>query len=378
MRILDGAQAGWASRLALAADGHGLSAAYQPIIDCARGTVVGYEALARFPGYTEKNPETWFAAARALSVSDQLEAATLRAALSARRHLPPNCFLTVNISPDLLNSELIRRIWREEGNLAGLVVELTEQAAIDSYRDLEPDLNQLRSAGALIAVDDAGAGYAGLRHLLSLRPAIIKIDRDLIHDVDRDEAKRALIEMLGTFASRVDAWILAEGVETAEELDALAGLGVPLVQGYYLGRPGDPWARIAGEAALRLASRNQVEHSTTLRAITEPAVTVHTVEEAAGVFASDPRLQTVVLVDGENRRPVCLVHAAGAAMGVVNDGMRANLDTPVHEALARCMTRPDVERFDPVLVTDNAGRFAGIARMERLITALTAAHETLL
>jgi hypothetical protein len=85
------------------------------------------------------------------------------------------------------------------------VVELTEQTPIDSYVELEPDLNQLRAAGALIAIDDAGAGYAGLRHLLALRPSLIKIDRELIQDVDRDEAKRALISMLGTFASRVDA-----------------------------------------------------------------------------------------------------------------------------------------------------------------------------
>ncbi len=96
-------------------------------------------------------------------------------------------------------------MWRHEGNLGGLIVELTEQTPIDSYLDLEPDLNQLRAAGALIAVDDAGAGYAGLRHLLQLRPSMIKIDRELIQDVDRDEAKRALIEMLGIFASRVDA-----------------------------------------------------------------------------------------------------------------------------------------------------------------------------
>lgn len=160
----------WDEHLAAACRGEGLSAAYQPIVDTSRGTVVGYEALARFPGFTEKNPEVWFAAARSHGRSAELEAAALRTALAARDTLPPNCFLTVNVSPELLPTEKIRSVWREEGNLGGLVVELTEQTPIDSYVELEPDLNQLRAAGALIAIDDAGAGYAGLRHLLALRP----------------------------------------------------------------------------------------------------------------------------------------------------------------------------------------------------------------
>ncbi len=91
---------GWKEHLAAACRGEGLSAAYQPIVDTARGTVVGYEALARFPGFAEKNPEVWFAAARTHGQSAELEAAALRAALAARPTLPPNCFLTLNVSPE--------------------------------------------------------------------------------------------------------------------------------------------------------------------------------------------------------------------------------------------------------------------------------------
>ncbi len=250
----------WEGLLTAACRGDGLAAAYQPIIDTARGTVVGYEALARFPGYSEKNPEAWFSAARAYGRAAELEAAALRTALKARAALPPNCFLTLNVSPELLTSESVRSVWRDEGRLAGLIIELTEQTPIDSYVELEPDLNQLRAAGALIAVDDAGAGYAGLRHLLALRPSMIKIDRALIQDVDVDEAKRALVGMLGAFASRVDAWILAEGVERVEELDALVSLGVPLVQGYYLARPAPPWAGIDLDLAHRLAGTRRAAH----------------------------------------------------------------------------------------------------------------------
>ncbi len=364
----------WDSLLALACRGEGLATVYQPIVDTARGAVVGYEALARFPGYTEKNPEVWFSAARERGKAAELEAAALRTALKARAALPANCFLTLNVSPELLSSEEIRRVWREEGALGGLIVELTEQTPIDSYLELEPDLNQLRAAGALIAVDDAGAGYAGLRHLLALRPSMIKIDRALIQDVDRDEAKRALIGMLGAFASRVDAWILAEGVERVEELDALVSLGVPLVQGYYLARPAPPWAGIDLDVAHRLASARPVTHKTVIRDVVEPATAATTVTQAAEAFAANPALDAVVLL-GERLRPVAVLGAGASALGVVSPGMRVNLDTPLSQALARSMTRPQSQRFDPLLVTDNAGRFAGIARMERMVIALAGATD---
>ena len=359
----------WTDLLDQACSGEGLGVAYQPIVDTVRGTVVGYEALARFPGFDEKSPEVWFSAARAEGRAATLEAAALRIALKARAMLPTNCFLTVNVSPDLLAVDELRRVWRAQGDLTGLVIELTEQVPIDSYGHLAPDLNQLRAAGALIAVDDAGAGYAGLRHLISLRPSIIKIDRDLIRDVDSDEAKRALIEMLGTFASRVDAWILAEGIETAAELETVAALGVPLVQGYYLARPSAPWASIPLETAHRLAARDRTGRGHAVRHLVERALTVSTVQAAADAFAADARLQFVALLS-EDRRPVCILDAFAAAQGGTSPGLRLNLDTPIAAALARAVTRPQEHRFEPMAVTDNAGRFAGIVRMERLITAL--------
>ncbi|MDJ0320846.1 EAL domain-containing protein [Pseudarthrobacter sp. PS3-L1] len=362
----------WLINLHTACSGEGMAASFQPIVDTARGTVVGYEALARFPGFGEKNPEAWFAAARRHSLAAQLEAAALRRALAFRPSLPTNCFMAVNVSPDLLGTEDVRSVWREHSDLGGIVVELTEQMPIESYVDLEPDLNSLRAAGALIAVDDAGAGYAGLRHLLSIRPSLIKIDRELVQGVDRDEAKRALIRMLGMFASQVDAWILAEGVETAQELDALASLGVPLLQGYFLARPAPAWATLDVDVAHRLASRPLAKHPQILRDLVESATTAESTPRAQKAFLADQGLDVVVLMSA-NGRPEALLDASGAGLGVVSPGMRANLDTPIAQALDRAMTRPASSRFHPLLVTDNAGRFAGIARLERMITALTTA-----
>ncbi|MFB0835027.1 EAL domain-containing protein [Arthrobacter halodurans] len=361
----------WEGMLAAACRGEGVASVYQPIVDTARGIVVGYEALARFPGFPEPNPERWFAAARAAGRAAELESVVLRTALAARSTLPANCFLTLNVSPDLLPTDEIRAVWRDAGALGGLVVELTEQAPIESYVALEPDLAQLRGAGALIAVDDAGAGYAGLRHLLALRPSMIKIDRALVRDVDHDEAKRALIEMLGTFASRVDAWLLAEGVERVEELDTLAALGVPLVQGYCLARPAPPWAGIDPDVAARLLSRRVPDRHRTVRDVLEIVATAGSVSAAAEAFREDPSLRCVVLL-GEHHRPLAALGAGASRLGVVEPGLRANLSTPLAEALARSMTRDAPSRFEPLLVTDNAGRFVGIARLERMIHALAA------
>jgi EAL domain-containing protein (putative c-di-GMP-specific phosphodiesterase class I) len=158
-------------------------------------------------------------------------------------------------------------VWGEHHDLSGIVVELTEQAPIESYRALEPDLEALRAAGALLAVDDAGAGYAGLRHVLALRPAIVKLDASLVTGLDSDRAKRSLIELVATFASRIDARVLAEGVERARELEALVALGVPLVQGHFLGFPGSPWSGLRSEATALLGGRTVQRPHGTLRSL---------------------------------------------------------------------------------------------------------------
>ena len=359
---------GW-TQLADACRGQGIRSVVQPIVDVARGVVTGYESLTRFDS-APANPELWFAAARELGCEAELEAAVLRCALARRAELPGNCFLSVNVSPSALTAEPVRQVLRALPTLDGLVVELTEQAPVESYGELEPDLDWLRGAGALIAVDDAGAGYAGLRHLLNLRPSIIKLDRALVCDIDLDETKRALAELLGTFASRVDAWLLAEGIERAGELDTLAGLGVPLAQGYFLGRPGPGWPEIDTDAALRLAARRPVTHRDTLAAHLTPAPAAHDLRGAALLLA-ERGVEVVVLVD-RYERPVAALTPDTAALGVVRPGMRANVDTPTAAAAARAITREPSERFGPLLCIDNAGRYLGVVCMERLVGALAA------
>lgn len=359
----------WPDLLQRAIAGGVITTVYQPIVDVARGCVVGYEALARFDGQPVANPHEWFEAARAHGLAAELEAVALRSALAHRRALPPNCFLSVNVSPDVLRSGPVRAVLDREGDLGALVVELTEDARVESYRDLELDLRRLRSAGAVVAVDDAGAGYSGLTQLLNVRPAIIKLDRQLITDIDGDEAKRALVELIGTFASRIDAWLLAEGVETAAELDVLAALGVPLVQGFLLARPAPPWGGVPTDLAARLIGAAATRGGHTLRQLMEIAPTARELTAAGSVLAARDDLDSVVMVDGWGR-PVGLADPTSIALASPTTPLVANVDTPAQDAARRSLTRPRRERFLPIVCTDNAGRYVGIVRIERLIGAL--------
>jgi EAL domain-containing protein (putative c-di-GMP-specific phosphodiesterase class I) len=227
-----------------------LALAFQPIVDLTRARVAGYEALARFPGDTgERPPNVWFAQAHRCGLGVQLEARAVAAAL-ARRDEAPGGYLSVNLSPAALRAdELLDRLPRD---LRGVVVEITEHELVADGERLHSTLEQLRARGARVAVDDAGAGYAGLRQLMILRPDLIKLDRGLIEDVAGDEAKQALVECFVRFAERTDAHVCAEGVESLADLLVLARIGVTYGQGYVIARPAFEWPEPAPEACLAL------------------------------------------------------------------------------------------------------------------------------
>jgi EAL domain-containing protein (putative c-di-GMP-specific phosphodiesterase class I) len=346
--------------------GHGLQVHFQPIVDLARAVVVGYEALARFPVF---GPLDWFGAARQHGVVDRLEAAAIRAALQRRDDLPPNTFMSVNVAPDMLPRPALQSVLEEFAPLHRVVVELTEQVPIDDYRDLEPQLDRLRASGALLAIDDAGAGYAGFQHLLKLRPHFVKLDRDLVAGLHRDEAKRALVQTLGHFASRIDAWILAEGIELAGELETLAAIGVPLAQGYLLGRPQQGFTQLEPEVARQLIARAPLNSRPGLRPLLETVGAAYDEATARRTLSASDQEEMVVLVD-EHDHPVATVTPDGLTRSIRDTGVRINIDTEPSDAARRAIVREQSARFLPLVCTDSAGRYLGIVRMERLVEHL--------
>jgi EAL domain-containing protein (putative c-di-GMP-specific phosphodiesterase class I)/DNA-binding NarL/FixJ family response regulator len=208
---------------------------FQPIVDLRQGKTVGVEALSRFSAEPMQSPDRWFADAEQLGLRAELELAAARAAVAQIDDIEPHTFLSINLSPDTL--PLCRRL-ADDAGAARLVVEITEHAAIQDYQAVSSDLAPIRQRGTRVAVDDAGAGFSSLRHALQLSPEFIKLDVSLTRGIDNDRRRHVLAAGLIGFANELGAGVVAEGIETRAELDALRELGVHYGQGYYLSRPG--------------------------------------------------------------------------------------------------------------------------------------------
>ena len=195
------------------------------------------EALARFGGKPPTSPEVWFHEAGEIGLRVDLELTTARAALAQLDRIQPPIYLAVNLSPDTAVSPMFLRLLAETP-VDRVVFEISEHARVHDYDALNRSLAEIRALGGRLAIDDAGAGFASLHHILRLSPDIIKLDISLTRGVDGDRARHALASALTSFAAEIGATIVAEGIETREELEALRTLGVTHGQGYYLGRPG--------------------------------------------------------------------------------------------------------------------------------------------
>jgi len=206
---------------------------FQPIVDLASLDVIGYEALTRFDDGMA--PDDQFAEGEEVGLGVELEIAALRTALASAVALHPVPWLNVNVSPAvILAGEPLRSLMASYPGQ--LVLEVTEHEVISDYVAFRQAVAAL-GPGVQIAVDDAGAGFASLRHIVELRPQFVKIDRSLVAGIDTDPARQALLAGLRHFADSQECSLVAEGIETEQELASLVALGVHSGQGYLLGRP---------------------------------------------------------------------------------------------------------------------------------------------
>jgi len=210
-----------------------LAAVFQPIFDLASGAVVGWEALTRFANGVR--PDQQLAQAHAVGLGLELEELCVEVALEAADALPDVDWVSINAAPSFI-IEVDRLARLLAPGRRPIVLEVTEHAAILDYVEIRAALARLGERVRL-SVDDAGAGYASLHHIVELRPHFVKLDRSLVARVDRDPVRQALITGLRYFALISGCELVAEGVETAEELEMLRSLEITLGQGYLLGEP---------------------------------------------------------------------------------------------------------------------------------------------
>lgn len=218
-------------------DNGGPATVFQPICRAADRRPVGFEALSRFP--TTIDAAGWFAAATAAGMGGTLEIAAARNALAHAVHLPPEVFVSVNLSPSTLLTEptVIDMLTAATTSGRAVVVEITETVAIDVTHAFDTVLSRLRAAGVAIALDDVGAGYAGLRQLLTVKPDMMKVDAFITRRIDVDPARQAIARSMVQYARSTGTTCVFEGVETPDELRVVIECGGELVQGFLLGRP---------------------------------------------------------------------------------------------------------------------------------------------
>lgn len=214
----------------------GFAMVYQPIVHLDTGELAGVEALCRCDDGTPA--DTWFDACERTGLASEMDAAVIELVL---RDLPklPEGYVAVNLSATTLatGSPRLLDLIGEAARRRQLVLELTEHAAVDDYPATTASLTALRRTGVLFAVDDAGAGHSTFRHIVRLVPDIIKLDRSITQRIDGDATRRALVSSMVIFAGEVGAVVVAEGIETREELATVRAAGVTRGQGYGLARP---------------------------------------------------------------------------------------------------------------------------------------------
>lgn len=222
-------------RIKTAIEEDNFAIAYQPIWNIANNRPAGVECLTRFSN-TSYAPNEWFQQAAEVGLGTELELSAIGKALLPLRQFPDHAYMAVNLSAATILSEQFQQVFKLLP-VDRIVVEITEYASVSNYAAISQAIEPLRQRGLQLAVDDAGSGYAGLQHVVDLRPEIIKLDMNLIRNIHRDPAREALVGALVAFARKTRSQIVAEGVEVAEELATLKKVGVELAQGYHLARP---------------------------------------------------------------------------------------------------------------------------------------------
>lgn len=230
---------------------HAFRSVFQPIVELTSNRTVGYEALTRFEG--DSPPDQVFAEAHAVGAGVELEMACAASALAAGEALPPDAWLSINISPAALRHESeLRGILR--GTPRSVVLELTEHEAIDDYPAVRRFAARLRP-NVRLAVDDAGSGFASMRHVVELQPHFLKLDISLVRGVRADVSRQAMVAGLVRFAQQARCAVIAEGIERRTDLNMLRELGVTYGQGFLLGRPLPPPTVAPGKRPTRPAPR---------------------------------------------------------------------------------------------------------------------------
>jgi len=377
---------------------------FQPIVSLRDGRVFGYETLIRGPkGAAIRRPGQMFRVADKARLVAWFDLACLDVCLktAAEHRLKHPQFVN-------MDAEGLYALAREERSIglrvsdhgfspADIVIEITERQTVGDFPRLIEDIQQIREQGFRIAIDDAGAGYSSLRAVSELKPEFVKIDRDIVKNVDVAGERRSLLKAIAQYAHQSGATVIAEGAETAEEVSTLIDLGIPYCQGYFLGKPADSLrgtprpVREFIQECVEIREQRSAGQEIRMRQIARPGLLMDggaPLSEAARRFAKSPGLTSIAVLEDDRVTGLLqrsqieheprLTKPDPAAEAneietlnrrVRTDVLRAEGDSLVTEVVLQVVTRQDLSLDGDVLVVDAAGNFEGVVPIRHLMDA---------
>ncbi|MFZ5973915.1 MAG: GGDEF domain-containing protein [Bacillota bacterium] len=375
---------------------------FQPIVSLEDGTVLGHEALSRGPRGIE-SPDTLFRLARECNKLWELECLCRRKALQNAQKLQLQGSIFLNVSPDIINNPKFKAGFTKETlsrygiDPEKVIIEITEKSALDDFSDYKKTINHYKEQGYKIAIDDAGSGYSGLKLIADIRPHYVKLDMDIIRNVDKDKFKLALVKSFRDFCGATDIKLVAEGIETSEELETLIEIGVNYAQGYFIQRPNTnpaPISREVGGIIIEMQDKKRLLHHQ--RPSTLPVchitrkmapVSPDTLCSAvADLFTEFPLVSAVPIVENRSVRGLITRDKFYAKLGTqygyslfyhkrVAKIMRdvpliVEYKTPIDVVSKLAMSREPNNVYDSLVVTKNA-EYYGIVTVKDLLEKYT-------
>ena len=379
---------------------------FQPIVNLADGEIMGYEALARGPKDSPLHmPSQLFAVAARHRMLLALEHVCREVSIQQAKMLAPGQQLFLNITPEVINDPEFRngrtkQVVLHHGLIPEQVTfEITERTAISDFGNFTRALHHYRRQGYCIAVDDAGAGYSSLQAIAELYPDFIKLDMSIVRDIHNNPFKIAILEALVNLAAAMNSKIIAEGVETVDELLAVMKLGVGYAQGYLFARPASPPQPIAPEAMETIrrfrkkeAGRKARDVGTSLgRVIGDiiehvPTVSPETSTEQVEARFAASSVRGVVVLQGakpvgllmKNRLyfhlgsyyGVSLYHKRPVELVMDASPMIVNADLPLEAVSKIAMSRDESTLYDLIIVVRD-GQYIGVVSIMSLLNNIT-------
>jgi diguanylate cyclase (GGDEF) domain len=385
-------------------DGKFITIVYQPIVSLEDGHIYGYEALCRIShDDLQMNIEHMFKVADRANRAWDLEIMCRAKALEGAVHKDPEKLLFINVNPNIIYDEKFREGFTKDRlseyglNADNIVFEITERVAVLDNNAFLSSINHYKSQNYGIALDDIGAGYSGLNVIAVVRPNLIKLDMNLIRDIDKDETKQLLCKAMVDFGKNAGILLIAEGIETEEELKTVMKLDVDFGQGFFLGIPQKPFAGIAHEKVSLITKYHNKRYTEKIKSSVYP--TIGYLAKPGYTFASDaevedicetlrlnPTITEFAVLDGDVATGFMTRHDVQEAFGskcgdgpepekviqklTHNTFLSVNHSMTVEHVSRLAMQRPFAQLYHPIIV-EKAKKYLGIVTIRDLLNACT-------